>query len=191
METFSYSRFSQQSCYITLSVVLVQLNLFPSFSGYNTLYRLLEASQELTVLHFLLPTPVAFLLLFLYAFPNNFWLCGPTSHTRSMSYLLPYLHLYPLHLGLSLDLFDLLLYQVYFLLLFLCILLPFSTLFVPLFPHMILLLLAVHFSLGTPHSSPVLSLLLCFVSGFCLVSLPFLATLQWWLMVPLLQLTSF
>ena len=161
-----------------------------SFSRRNTLYRLLEASQELTVLHFLLPTPMAFPLLFLYAFPNNFWPCGPTSHIHSMSCFLLYLHLYPLYLGLSLDPFDLLLYQVYFLLLFLCITLPFSTLFVPLFPHMILLLLAVHFPLGTPHSSPVLSLLPYFVSGFCPVSLSFLATLQWWLAVPLLQLTS-
>jgi len=81
-------------------------------------------------------------------------------------------------LGLSLDLFDLLLYQVYFLLLFLCILLPFSTLFVPLFPYMILLLLAMHFPLGALHFSPVLSLLPYFVSGFCPVLLPFLATLQ-------------
>ena len=162
----------------------------PSFSRHNTLYRLLEASRELTILHFLLLTPMAFLLLFLYAFSNNFWPCGPISHTHSMSCLLPYFHLYPLHLGLFLDPFDLLLYQVYFLLLFLCILLPFSTLFVPLFPHMILLLLAVHFPLGAPHSSPVLSLLPCFVSGFCPVSLSFLATLQWWLAVPLLQLTS-
>jgi len=89
-----------------------------------------------------------------------------------------------------LDPFDLLLYQVYFLLLFLYILLLFSTLFVPLFPHMILLLLAVHFPLGTLYSSLVLSLLLCFVSGFCPVSLPFLAALQWWLAVPLLQPTS-
>ena len=162
----------------------------PSFSRYNILYRLLEASRELTVLYFLLLTPVAFLLLFLYAFPNNFWPCDPTSHIHSMSCLLLYLHLYPLHLGLSLDLFDLLLYQVYFLLFFLCIPLPFSTLFVPLFPYMILFLLAAHFPLGVPCSSPVLSLLPCFVSGFCPVSLPFLVTLQWWLVVPLLQLTS-
>ena len=160
-----------------------------SFSRCNTLYRLLEASQELTVLHFLLPTPVAFPLLFLYTFPNNFWPCGPTSHTHSMFCLLPYFYLYPLYLGLFLDLFDLLFYQVYFLL-FLCILLLFSTLFVPLFPYMILLLLAMHFPLGTLYSFPVLSLLPCFVSGFCLVSLPFLTTLQWWLAVPLLQLTS-
>ena len=162
---------------LTLSVVLTEFNLLPSFSGRNILYTLLEASQELTVLYFLLPTPAAFLLLFSYAFPSSFWPCSPTFHTHSMSYLLLFLYLYLLCLGLSLDLFDLLLYQVYFFLFF-CIPLPFSMLFVSLFPHMILLLLAMHFPLGTPHSSPILFLLPCSVSGFCLVSPPFLATLQ-------------
>ena len=47
---------------LTLSVVLVDINLLPGFSRHNTLYILLEASQELTVLHFLLLTPTAFLV---------------------------------------------------------------------------------------------------------------------------------
>ena len=94
----------------TLSVVLVQFNLFPSFYGYNTLYRLLEASQELTVLYFLLPTPTAFLLPFLYAFPNNFWPYDLISHTHSMFCSLLFFCLYPLHLGLFLDLFEFPLY---------------------------------------------------------------------------------
>ena len=95
---------------LTLSVVLVQLNLFPSFSGCNTLYRLLKASRELTILHFLLPTPTAFPLPFLYAFPNSFWPYGPTSHTYSTSCPLLLLCLYPLHLGLFLDPFKFPLY---------------------------------------------------------------------------------
>ena len=47
---------------LILSVVLVKFDLLPSFSGRNTLYKLLEASQELTVLYFFLLTPMAFLL---------------------------------------------------------------------------------------------------------------------------------
>ena len=124
---------------LTLLVILVQFNLFPSFSGHNTLYRLLETSWELTVLHFLLPTPAVFLLLFLYAFSNNFWLYGPTFHTHSMSCPLPFLCLSPLHLDLSLNPFEFPLYWTYFLLPLLCTFLPFSMLFAPLFPHIILL----------------------------------------------------
>ena len=107
--TFIQTSFSSHRVHrtsFTLSVILVQLNLFPSFSGCNILYRLLEASQELTVLHFLLLTPIAFLLPFLYVFPNNFWPYGPTSHIHSMSCPLLLLCLYPLHLGLSLDPFE-------------------------------------------------------------------------------------
>ena len=79
---------------LTLSVVLVQFNLILSFSRHNTLYKLLEASWELTVLHFLLLTPTIFLLLFSYAFPSNFWLYGPTFyiHSTSCSLLFPYLY---------------------------------------------------------------------------------------------------
>ena len=70
------------------------------------LYRLLEASQELTVLHCLLLTPAVFLLLFSFSsiFSNNFWLYGPTSCTCSRLCLSLFLCLYPLHLGLFLDL---------------------------------------------------------------------------------------
>ena len=92
---------------LTLSVVLVKLDLLPSFSGRNTLYRLLEASRELTVLYCLLLTPVAFLLLSPFStYPNNFWPYGPTSRTHSRFCLLPFLCPHPLHLGLSLDPFD-------------------------------------------------------------------------------------
>ena len=48
---------------LTLSVVLLKFILLPSFSRYNTLYKLLETSRELTVLYFLLLTPTVFLLL--------------------------------------------------------------------------------------------------------------------------------
>ena len=80
--TFIHTFLSSCSiCHISLalSVLLWQFNLFPSFSRHNTLYKLLEVSWELTVLHFLLPTLVAFLLsssLFPF-FVNNFWLYGP------------------------------------------------------------------------------------------------------------------
>ena len=151
----------------------------PSFSRCNTLYILLEASRELTVLHFLLPTPVAFLLLFPCIFPSSFWSYGLTFHTCSMSYLLPSLCPHPLCLGLFLDLFELLLYWMCFLLLSLCIFPPFSMLFVLSFLYMILLPLAAHFPLGISHSSPTFFLLFCFASGFYLTSLLFPATLQW------------
>ena len=118
LSSFSSSTFIQTSlsscriCHIslTLLVVLVQFNLFPSFSGHNTLYRLLEASQELTVLYFFLLTPVAFSLSFLYTFLNNFWLYSPTSYTYSTSCPLFFPCLYLLHLGLFLDLFEFSLY---------------------------------------------------------------------------------
>ena len=71
---------------LTLSVVLLKFNLLSNFSGCNILYRLLEASQELTVLYFLLPTPVVSPLLLLYSFPNSSWPYGPTSHIGNMSY---------------------------------------------------------------------------------------------------------
>ena len=95
---------------LTLSVVLVQFNLFPSFSGCNTLYRLLEASRELTILYFFLLTPVVFLLPFFYAFSNNFWPYGPTFYICSMFCPLLFLCLSLLHLGLFLDLFEFPLY---------------------------------------------------------------------------------
>ena len=51
-------------CYTSLTplVLLDPENLFSSFSGYSTLYIFEEASWELTVLHYLLLTLVAFLL---------------------------------------------------------------------------------------------------------------------------------
>ena len=85
----SLSGWSVHCISLTLSVVLVNFDLLPSFSRYNILYKLLEASQELTVLHFLLPTCTAFLLSFLCVFSNNFWLYGPTFHIYSMSYPSP------------------------------------------------------------------------------------------------------
>ena len=91
---------------LTLLVVLVKFNLLPSFSGYNILYRLLEASRELIVLHFLLPTLAAFLLSSSYVSSNNFWSYGPTFHIHSTFCLLLFSYLCPFHLGLSLDLFD-------------------------------------------------------------------------------------
>ena len=176
---------------LTLSVILVIFDLLPSFSGHNTLYKLLEASQELTVLHFLLLTHAAFQLPFLCVFPNNFWPYGPTFHIHSTFYPLPFLCLHPLHLGLFLDPFELLLYWTCFLLLPLCILPPFSRLFVLPFLYMILLPLTAHFSLDIPHFSLTFFLLFCFASGFYLTSLLFSATLQWWLVVLLLLPTSF
>ena len=91
---------------LTLSVVLAEFILLPNFSGHNTLYRLLEASQELTVLHCLLLTPAVFLLLFPFSpiFSNNFWLYSPTFCTCSRFCLPLFLCLYPSHLGLFLDL---------------------------------------------------------------------------------------
>ena len=166
---------------LTLSVVLANFDLLPSFSRYNTLYKLLEVSQELTVLYFLLLTHVTFPLPFLCVFPNNFWPYGPTFRIHSMSYPLSFLCLPPLHLGLFLDPFELFLY----------ILPPFSMLFVSSFLHTILLPLAVHFPLGTLHSFPIFFFLFYFASDFCLTSLLFPATLQWWLVVLLLLPTSF
>ena len=95
---------------LALSVFLEKFNLLPSFSGRNTLYRLLEASRELTVLHFLLPTLAAPLLLLLYSSPNSFGPYGQTSHNDSTFYLPLSLCRHPLHLGLSVDPFDILLY---------------------------------------------------------------------------------
>ena len=164
----------------------MEFNLLPNFSGHNTLYTLLEASRELTVLHFLLPTPAVFLLPFPCVFPNNFWLYGPTFHIRSMFYLLPFLYPRLLHLGLSLDLPEVLPYS----LLFPYILLLFSMLFVPPFLHIIPLLLAVHFPPDAPHFSPTFFPPSCSASGFCLALLPFLAILQWWLAVLLPQPAS-
>ena len=187
----SLSSWSVRHTSLTLSVVLVNFDLLPSFSGHNILYKLLEASWKLTVLHFLLLTHVAFPLPFLCVFPNNFWPYGPTFHIHSMFYPPPFLYLHPLHLGFFLDPFELLLYWMYFLLLSLCILPLFSMLFVPPFLYMILLPLAMHFPLGTPHSSPTFFLLFCFASSFYLTSPLFPATLQWWLVVLLLLSTSF
>ena len=134
---------------------------------------------------------MAFPLFFLCVFPNNFWPYGPTFHIHSMSYPLPFLCLPPLHLGLFLDPFELLLYWICFLLLPLCILPLFSMLFVLPFLHMILSPLTVYFPLGTLHSSPTFFLLFYFASDFCLTSPLFPATLQWWLVVLLLLPTSF
>ena len=91
---------------LILSVVLAKFILLPNFSGCNTLYRLLEASQELTVLHCLLLTPAVFLLLssFSSIFSNNFWLYSPTSCTYSRFCLSLFLCSYLSHLGLFLDL---------------------------------------------------------------------------------------
>ena len=74
---------------LALLVFFEQFNLLPSFSGHNTLYRLLEASRELTVLHFLLPTLAASLLPLLYSFPNNFGPYGQIFHSDSTFYPLP------------------------------------------------------------------------------------------------------
>ena len=105
--TFIYTSHSGRSvCYtsLTLSVVLEKFNLLPNFSGHNTLYRLLEASRELTVLHCLLPTLAVFLLPFPFSIsPNNFWPYSPTFCTHSKFCLLPCLCLHPLHLDLFLD----------------------------------------------------------------------------------------
>ena len=178
---------------LTLSVLLEKFNLLPNFSGHNILYRLLEASWELTVLHFLLLTPTAFPLPFSYVFPNNFWSYGPTSHIHNIFYLLLFPCLYPLHLGLSLDLFGFLLYWIGFLLYWigflllllcilpLCLVLLLFMLSVLLFLYMIfpyILLLAAHFLLGMPHSSPTPSLLPCSASGSYLTLSLSLATLQ-------------
>ena len=180
--TFIHTSHSDYSIYctsLTLLVLLEKFNLLPNFSGHNTLYRLLEASQELTILHFLLPTPTAFLLLFPYVFSNNFWPYGPISHIHDTFYLLLFPCLYPLHLGLSLDLFGFLLYWMCFLLyiLPLCSVLLLSMLYVLLFLHIILL--AMHFLLSVLYSSPTLSLLPCSASGSYLILLLSLATLQW------------
>ena len=89
--TFIYTSLSSHSVHctsLTLLVVLLKFNLLPNSSRRNILYRLLEASWELTILYFLLPTPAAFLLLFPYVFPNNFWSYSPTSHIYNMFYLL-------------------------------------------------------------------------------------------------------
>ena len=171
---------------LTLSVLLEKFNLLPNFSGHNILYRLLEASWELTVLHFLLLTPTAFPLPFPYVFPNNFWPYGSTSHIHNIFYLLLFSCLYPLHLGLSLDLFGFLFYWIGFLLLLLCILLLclvllLSMLSILLFLYMIfpyILLLAAHFLLGMPHSFLTPSLLPCSASGSYLTLSLSLATLQ-------------
>jgi len=94
---------------LTLSVLFVKFNLLPSFSGCNTLYRLEEASRELTDLHFLLPTPAASPLLSLYSSPNSFGPYSQTFHNDSMSGLPLFLYQHPSRLGLSVDLFDILL----------------------------------------------------------------------------------
>ena len=114
----------------------------PSFSGHNTLYKLLEASQKLTVLYCFLPTPAVSLLSIL-SFPissSNSWPYGLIFHTHSMSYLFLFLCQHPSHLGFFLDPFDLLLNLVYLFLLF-CV--PYwgfllSMLFSLLYLHIIL-----------------------------------------------------
>ena len=124
---------------LTLSVVLENFNLLSNFSRCNTLYKLLEASQELTILHFLLPTLVVYPLLLLYFSSNNSWSYGPTFHNDNMSYLPLFLCQHPSHLGLSMDLFDFPLCWLRFSLLyvlFYCF--PISTLSVLPFLHIIL-----------------------------------------------------
>ena len=116
--TFIHTFFS--SCSIcctslTLSVVLEKFNLLPNFSGCNILYKLLEASWELTVLHFLLPTLAAYPLLLFYFSSNNFRSYGSTFHNDNMSYLLLSLCWHPSHLGLSVDLINFPLYWLYLL----------------------------------------------------------------------------
>ena len=160
----------------------------PNFSGRNTLYTLLEASQELTVLHFLLPLLAAFLLPSPCAFPNSFWPYGPTSHIHNTSGLPLFLCLHPSHLGLSVGPLEFLLYWPCFLQLLPYTLLPFSTLFDLLFLHTTLLFWAAHFPLGALRFFPTLSLLPYFIFDFCLILPPFPAIPQWWSAVPLLLL---
>ena len=74
---------------LALLVFLEKFNLLPSFSGCNTLYLLLEASRELTILYFLLPTLAASPLLLLYFSPNSFRPCDQTSHNLFPSLTLP------------------------------------------------------------------------------------------------------
>ena len=97
---FIYTSHSSRSVHctsLTLSVILENFNLLPNFSGCNTLYRLLEASQELTVLYYLLLTLIAFLLSSSSSIsPSNFWPYGPTFHTHSKFCLLPFLCSHPL-----------------------------------------------------------------------------------------------
>ena len=166
---------------LTLSVVLAEFILLPNFSGCNTLYKLLEASQELTVLHCLLPTPVAFLLSSLSStFSNNFWPCGPTFHTHSMFYSLFFSCPLLLHLDLFLDLFDFDWVHLASDILHYCFLLSIWSAL--LFSHTILLyillFLTVYFPLGVLHFSPTISPLPCSVSDFYLILPPFLTTLQ-------------
>ena len=107
--TFIHTSLSSRSVYrisLTLSVVLEKFVLLPNFFGCNILYRLLEASQELTVLHCLLLTLAVSRLLLLYFSPNNSWPYGPTFHSDNMSYLPLFLCRCPLHLGLSVDLIN-------------------------------------------------------------------------------------
>ena len=89
--TFIYTSLSSYSvCHtsLILSVLPWQETLFSSFSGCNTLYIFEKASQELTVLHCLLLTFMAFLLFFLLFFSsvNSFWLYGPIFYIYSMFY---------------------------------------------------------------------------------------------------------
>ena len=194
--TFIYTSLSSCNVHRTSlapSVFLEKFNLLPSFSGCSTLYLLLEASQELTVLHFLLPTLVASPLLLLYFSPNSFRPCDQTSHNDNMFYPLLFLYQRPLHLDLSMDPIGFLLCLMNFLSYFpysYIGLLP-SRLFVPLFPHIILLHnlpFAVHFPLGTSCSSSTSSSLSCSAFDSYLTSPLFLATLLWWtaVLLPLL-----
>jgi len=93
-----------------LSLLIIKLSTHKSvsghlwYSGYNTLYKLLETNQELTVLYFLLPTLVVFLLssLFFSFSANNFWPYSSIFYKQNISYPFLFLYWYLLCWGLFL-----------------------------------------------------------------------------------------
>ena len=140
------------------------------------MYKLLETSWKLTVLHFLFLTLVVFLPpspLFSF-FANNFWPYGSTFYIQSTSYLplFPYQH--PLHWSLLLALAVLLYSDVLLYIDFLFSIQSGSS-FLYMTPHQILLF-AVYFQMDMLCSFPIFSLLPYSASDFYPTLLLFPAT---------------